>query len=83
MTALITAGLAYGTGASMLKTVHLEPFSGGLMKAKIFILQVNNKIADAAEASEERKIRYKILLLRRLTAEWTANYIMNMREDTF
>ena len=59
----ITEGLFYETETSMLKTVHFELFSGELMRVKIFILQVNNKIADAAGASEERKICYEMSLL--------------------
>ena len=52
----ITGGLAYEMKASMLKTVHSESFSGGSVKTKNFILQIDNKIVDAAEASKERKI---------------------------
>ena len=68
-TAITIRGLTFDTEASMLKAAHSEPFSGKSVKAKIFILQVNNKIADAAEASEERKIRYEMSLLRGLVAE--------------
>ena len=64
MTALTTVRFAYSTEASILKAVYLKPFSSKSVKTKIFILQVNNKIADAAEASEERKIKYNISLLR-------------------
>ena len=38
MATLTTAGLAYGTEASVLKTVYLESFSNESVKAKIFIL---------------------------------------------
>ena len=69
MNFLIIAGLTYSMRASILKAVHSEPFSSRSVKAKIFILQVDNKITDAAEASEERKIRYKMSLLRRSAAE--------------
>ena len=55
--------LFYETEANILKIAHSESFSNKLIKAKIFILQINNKIADAAEASEERKIHYEISLL--------------------
>ena len=83
MAALITDGLAYGTETSVLKAAHSEPFSGRSVKAKIFILQVDNKIADAAEASEGRKIRYEMSLLRESAVEWAVNYIINTEEDTF
>ena len=83
MTASITAGLTYGIEVSMLKTVYLESFSGGSVKTKIFVLQVDNKIADAAEAFKRRKIRYEMSLLRGLTAEWAVNYVMNISEDMF
>ena len=69
MTASTTAELMYGIKASMLKIVHSEPFSSKLMKVRIFILQMNNRITDAVEASEERKIRYDISLLRGPVAE--------------
>ena len=55
MTASIT-GLTFSTGASVLKAIHLKSFSDGVIKIKIFILQINNKIADAAEVTEEKKI---------------------------
>ena len=80
---IITGGLVYEMKASMLKIVHLEPFSDESVKVKIFILQINNKIADAAGASEERKIYYKMSLLWGSAAEWTANYVTNTEEDTF
>ena len=34
-------------------TVHSESFSGEIMRVWIFILQTDNKIADAAETTEE------------------------------
>ena len=55
--------LVYETAANMLKAVHSESFSDESVKAKIFILQINNKIVDAAGASEERKIHYEMSLL--------------------
>ena len=69
MTSTAAAGLTYSTETNMLKAAHSEPFSDELIKIRIFILQINNKIADTAEISEERKIRYRMLLLRELTAE--------------
>ena len=38
---------------------------------------------NAAETIEKRKIYYKISLLRGLTAEWAANYIINTEKDIF
>ena len=69
MTASITIRLAYDTETSMLKTAHLKPFSDESVMAKIFILLVDNKIADAVEASENRKIRYEMSLFRGSVAE--------------
>ena len=37
----------------VLKAVHSDSFSSGSLKAKMFIIQVNNKIADAVRATEE------------------------------
>jgi hypothetical protein len=53
----------------ILKAVHLNPFLGGAIRARIFIQQVDNKIVDAAEASNRRKVRYTIFLLRGQAAE--------------
>ena len=83
MAALITAGLVFKTEANVFKAAHPESFSGGSVKAKIFILQIDNKIADAAGASEGRKIRYEMSLLRGSAAEWAANYVINTGEDMF
>ena len=69
MTALTTAGLVYSTEANVLKVAHSEPFSDESMKVRIFVLQMDNKIADAAEALKERKIRYKMSLLRGAATE--------------
>ena len=69
MTASITAELTYKIKISMLKAAHSESFSSRIIKIKIFILHMNNKIADAVEASEERKIRYIMSLLRGSAAE--------------
>ena len=58
-----TGGLVYRIRTNMLKAVYSESFSDELMKAKNFILQINNKITDAAETSEGRKIKYEMSLL--------------------
>ena len=60
-----------GTGMDsiMLKEAHPDPFYGENLKAKIFLQQVDNKIANAAGASEGQLIRYMISLLRGPAAE--------------
>ena len=58
-----------GTDSITLKAAHLDPSYGGNLKAKIFLQQVDNKIANAAGASEGRQIRYMISLLRGPAAE--------------
>lgn len=68
-----TAGYIQTTtpGAVVLKAAHPDPFSSGSMKMKIFIQQMDNKIADAALATDQRKIRYATSLFRGPAAEWT------------
>ena len=41
-----------GTDSITLKAAHLDPFYEGNLKAKIFLQQVDNKIANAVGASE-------------------------------
>ena len=41
-----------GTDSITLKAAHSDPFYGGNLKAKIFLQQVDNKIANAAGAFE-------------------------------
>ena len=53
----------FRTDFSILKIIHSESFSSKLLKARLFILQINNKIINAAEATKERKIKYAISLL--------------------
>ena len=72
-----------GTDSITLKAAHLDPFYGRNLKAKIFLQQVDNKIANAARASEEQRIRYMISLLRKPAAEWAATYMDNKRYTTF
>ena len=43
-----------GTDSITLKAAHLDPFYEGNLKAKIFLQQVDNKIANAAKASERQ-----------------------------
>ena len=71
------------TDSITLKAAHPDPFYGGNLKAKIFLQQVNNKIADAAGASEGQRIRYMISLLRESAAEWVATYMDNKGYTTF
>ena len=72
-----------GTDSITLKAAHLDPFYGGNLKAKIFLQRVDNKIADAAGASERQQIRYMISLLRGSAAEWAATYMNDKRYTTF
>ena len=71
------------TDSIMLKAAHPDQFYGGNLKAKIFLQQVDNKIADAAGASEGRQIRYMISLLKGSAAEWAATYMDNEEYTTF
>ena len=66
-----------------LKAAHPDPFYGENLKAKIFLQQVDNKIANAARASEKQRIRYIISPLRGPVAEWAATYMNNKRYTTF
>jgi hypothetical protein len=56
---------AYAGANITLKAAHLDLFLEGTIRARIFIQQVDNKIVDAVEASNRRKVRYTIFLLRR------------------
>ena len=71
------------TDSITLKAAHPDPFYGGNLKAKIFLQQVDNKIADVAGASEGQWIRYMISLLRGSAAEWAATYMDNKEYTTF
>ena len=71
------------TDSITIKAAHPDPFYGGNLKAKIFLQQVDNKIADAARAFERQRIRYMISLLRGPGAEWAATYMDNKRYTTF
>ena len=51
------------------KTVHSDSFRGETIKTRIFILQVDNKITNVVEIFEKRKIRYIMLLLRKVTTK--------------
>lgn len=56
----------------VLKAVYLDPFSDRIQKTKIFIQQIDNKIADVAGIFNRRKIEYTTFLLRGIVAEWTS-----------
>ena len=71
------------TDSITLKAAHSDSFYGESLKAKIFLQQVDNKIANAAGASERQQIRYMISLLRRLAAEWAATYMDDKGYITF
>jgi hypothetical protein len=66
---------AYAGANITLKAVHLDPFLEGAIRVRIFIQQVDNKIVDAVEASNGRKVRYATSLLREQAAEWAITYI--------
>ena len=72
-----------GADSITLKAAHPNPFYGGNLKAKIFLQQVDNKIANAAGASEGQRIRYMISLLKGSAAEWAATYVNNEGYTTF
>ena len=52
----ITEELIFNTEFSIFKVVHSELFSSKSLKIRLFIFQINNKIADAAEVIKKRKI---------------------------
>ena len=72
-----------GTDSITLKAAHPDSFYRGNLKAKIFLQQVDNKIANAAGASERQRIRYMIFFLGGSAAEWAATYMDNKRYTTF
>ena len=53
----------------ILKTINSDLFRKETIKTRIFILQINNKIIDATEIFEKRKIRYVMSLLREVTTK--------------
>jgi hypothetical protein len=64
MVSVVGQPSAYVETNITLKAVYLDPFLEGAIRVRIFIQQVDNKIVDAAEASNGRKVRYTIFLLR-------------------
>ena len=73
----------YGTRVITFKTAHSDPFSGGTMKTKVFLQQIDNKIEDAIGTSNDRMIRYVTSLLRETTAEWSVTNTDESRQTTF
>ena len=61
--------IQYETRIIILKTTHLNSFSKETMKTKIFLQQIDNKIKNVIETSNNKIIRYVILLLRETTTE--------------
>ena len=55
------------TNAIILKTTHPDSFKEETIKVKIFILQIDNKITDVTKTFKEKKIRYVMSLLKKLT----------------
>ena len=66
-----------------LKAAHPDPFNSGSLKAKMFIIQVDNKITDAAGASDGWKICYAMSLLRGPALKWMITFVNNNGEITF
>lgn len=77
------AGYGAIGGGVTLKTAHPDPFSDGTQKAKIFMQQIDNKIADAKGATSGRKIRYATSLLRGTAAEWASIHVDEEGKTTF
>ena len=80
MTSLAEAPI---TNVVTLKAAHPDPFSGGSMKTRIFIQQVDNKIADATGTSNGRQIRYTTSLFRGTATEWTTIHTDANEMNTF
>ena len=53
----------FNISLNILKVIYSESFSSKLLKIRLFIPQINNKITDAVEITKERKTKYIILLL--------------------
>ena len=81
MTSIID--MFFDTNAITLKAIHPDSFRERTIKIRIFILQVDNKIANVVKTSEERKIRYVISLLRKVTTKWTTTHTDQYEETTF
>ena len=71
------------SAVTVLKAVHSDSFSSKSLKVKMFIIQINNKITDAAETTENQKIRYIMSLLCSPALKWAATFINNEGKTTF
>ena len=68
----VAGSVASGDTAAKLNIFEaekLESFADRLLKARLFLTQVELKIEDVNRPSESRKIRYVISLLRELVLE--------------
>ena len=61
--------MSVDTNVITLKTVHPDSFRKETTKTRIFILQIDNKITNVVRTFEERKIRYVMSLLRKITTK--------------
>ena len=59
--------MSIDTNVITFKIIHSNLFKEETTKTRIFILQVDNKIVDIVETFEEKKIRYIMSLLRKIT----------------
>ena len=64
-----TIDMSVSTNVITFKTIHSDSFRRGTTKTRIFILQVNNKITNIIKTFEERKIRYVMSLLKKITTK--------------
>ena len=71
------------TNVITLKTIYSDLFREETIKTRIFILQIDNKIIDVTRTFEERKIRYVMSLLRKVTTKWTTTYTNQYEETIF
>ena len=75
--------MSFNTNVITLKTTHSNSFREETTKTRIFILQINNKITNVAKTSEKRKIRYIMLLLKKITTEWITIHTNQYEKTTF
>ena len=78
-----TLDMSFGTNTITFKTTHSDSFRKETTKVRIFILQINNKITNVIKTSEERKIRYVMSLLRKITIKWTIIHTDQYEKTTF
>ena len=61
--------MSINTNTITLKTVHPNLFRKETTKTRIFILQIDNKITNVTRTFEEKKIRYIMSLLKKITTK--------------